>query len=209
MTLSEKENAEILKIKAETRKIETEVKTSKITEPLKVISALIIGFAGFLSAIYSWQSKDFAVIEEKKISSRLVKISASEDKTSINKIVKEYRDDMKDQVIYIHFRRNIERKLINKLRRSFEQNSIKAPGSQRILDHTSDRYKYSIIRYFHAADKPFTKRAKKIVVKFFEQEQCPLESLNGRRELPIKFIPEYSIMAPKGIVELWLYHNCG
>jgi len=103
-------------------------------------------------------------------------------------------DWITQHLVYIQFRGDLSRDLINKLRNFLDTAGFNAPGAERIAGHYQ-----SIIKYFNAADLPAAEALRKRTETFFTTKGCPIQ---------IRVVPAQAASKITPTIEAWLFHSC-
>lgn len=99
-------------------------------------------------------------------------------------------------IVYLQFKGDIKRSLVDELRVSLTDQKFPAPGAQRIAGNYSNS-----VRYFNVEDQ---EKAKSLAIKagqFFKSKGCPAEFL-------LDNLSGSAFKAQKGHFELWISLSC-
>lgn len=99
-------------------------------------------------------------------------------------------------LVYIQFRGDLSRDLLEDFRAELNQSGFAAPGNERIQRQFSSR-----VSYFRQQDRIFAEAVAMRAERFFEQNGCPVN-------FPLLYLPEYVANADPRQVEVWINHNC-
>ncbi len=100
---------------------------------------------------------------------------------------------VKHRLVYIQFRGDLKRSLINDLRASLETGGYSLPGAERLAGEYDN-----LVKYFRAEGQPSADALLEATTTFFAARGCPI----SLRAVPGK---SSSVTAP---LELWLAHSC-
>lgn len=96
-------------------------------------------------------------------------------------------------VVFLQFQGGVQRKTMERLRKSLDSAGFVAPG----VEYITKPFRSSV-RYFHADDSMLAARAAKISANFLQQERLSVESLK------LQNLSERGLRVPRGQIEVWL-----
>jgi DNA repair exonuclease SbcCD ATPase subunit len=138
---------------------------------------------------------------EKQINQRKELVAAGPEPLKVQEIDQQIQQTVKElktpRVVYLQFRGDLTRELMNTLKDYLSSQGIPTPGVERVSGDYGNA-----IRYYHDSDKQKAEQLRDLVIKFFSDKGCPIP------EMKIHDISGTRFVAEKGQLEIWLHHSC-
>ena len=137
--------------------------------------------------------KDAAVKEQRDAEAAVAELKATLTQTT-NALKAATPEGLKTQLVYIQFRGDLNRELINELRTSLASKAFNAPGAERVAGEYQN-----LIKYFKDTESGDAERLVTAVESFFSLKGCPLK---------MRAILATTTTVKDPPLEIWLAHKC-
>jgi len=137
--------------------------------------------------------KDAAVKEQRDAEAAVAELKATLTQTT-NALKAATPDGLKTQLVYIQFRGDLNRELINELRISLASKAFNAPGAERVAGEYQN-----LIKYFKNTETGEAEKLATAVESFFISKGCPVK---------MRVVPATTTTTKDAPLEIWLAHKC-